>query len=402
MLAAAVLWAFAVLAAAPAADPVEPGPTLVSDPAHTGGPLDVLGVGLEQDGGVMALTVRLRGVPPVSALGARGRTLCLRLAPARGGPAGGEVCVRARPSIGPEYRKLDSTGAPDSVARITGRLLRPNHDTVVLRFHAADARLPPGPFAWSVRTTWRGTTPSHCARRPGNPVGCADVVPDAGALQGNVAPIAAAVSCAPAGAEFRTSGSRLDRAVALTFDDGPGPSTAAILSELEREGTPATFFVVGEHVAGHEGVLRRMLADGDAIGDHSFSHADLAKDSVRARSEIEKTKRAIERATGYVPCLFRAPFGDVSPALVQDAAAAGLLTVQWDVDPRDWSLPPPNRIVATVLAQTRDGSIVLMHDGGGPREPTVEALPRVIQSLRQRGFQLVTVPHLLGLTPGPV
>jgi peptidoglycan/xylan/chitin deacetylase (PgdA/CDA1 family) len=227
-------------------------------------------------------------------------------------------------------------------------------------------------------------------------------VPDAGTLQGNVAPVAAGASCAPAGAQFRTSGSRLERAVALTFDDGPGPATAAILSELERAGTPATFFVVGEHVAGHEGVLRRMLGDGDAIGDHSFSHADLAKDGALARSEIDKTKRAIERATGYVPCLFRAPFGDVSRALVQDAAAAGLVTVQWDVDPRDWSLPPPNRIVATVLAQTRDGSIVLMHDGGGPREPTVEALPPVIQALRERGFRLVTVPDLLALTAAPV
>jgi peptidoglycan-N-acetylglucosamine deacetylase len=402
MSAAAMLCAFAVLAGAPAADPAQPGPSLVSDPADTGGPLDVLGVGLEQDGGVIALTVHLRGVPPVSALGVPGRSLCLRLAPATGGPPGGEVCVRARPSVGPEYRKLDSTGAPESVTRITGRLVRPNRDTVVLRFHAADARLPPGPFAWSVRTTWRGSAPSPCAPRPATPAGCADVVPDAGALQGNVAPLPAAASCTPAGPELRTSGSRVERAIALTFDDGPGPSTAAILSELERERAPATFFVVGEHVAGGEGLLRRMLGDGDVIGDHSWSHADLAKDGILARSEIDKTKRAIERATGYVPCLFRAPFGDVSRALVQEAAAAGLVTVQWDVDPRDWSLPPPTRIVATVLAQTRDGSIVLMHDGGGPREPTVEALPRVIQSLRERGFRLVTVPHLLGLTPGPV
>jgi peptidoglycan-N-acetylglucosamine deacetylase len=401
MLTAATVCALAVFAAAGAAHPTEPGRALVSDPADTDGPLDVLGVRLAQDGGVMALTVRVRGVPPVSALGAPGRSLCLRLAPATGGPPGGEVCVRARPSIGPEYRTLDSTGAPDSVARITGRVLRPNRDTVVLRFHAADARLAPGPFAWSLRTTWRGSAASHCAPRAANPVVCADVVPDAGALPGNVAPIAPAASCAPAGAELRTSGSRLERAVALTFDDGPGPATAAILSELEREQAPATFFVVGEHVAGHEGLLRRMLADGDGIGDHSFSHADLAKDSVLARSEIDNTKRAIERATGYVPCLFRAPFGDISPTLVHEAAAAGLVTVQWDVDPRDWSLPPPNRITATVLAQTRDGSIVLMHDGGGPREPTVQALPRVIQTLRQRGFRLVTVPNLLGLTPGP-
>jgi peptidoglycan/xylan/chitin deacetylase (PgdA/CDA1 family) len=332
----------------------------------------------------------------LSALGSPGRSLCLRLAPASGGPPRGEVCLRARPSIGAEYRRLDSMGAPDSVARITGRVLRPDQDTVVLRFHAADGGLPSGPFAWSVRTTWRGT--GHCAPRPGNPVGCADVVPDAGALQGNLVPIPAAASCAPAGPEFRTSSSRLEPAVALTFDDGPGPSTPAILSELERERAPATFFVVGEHVAGREGLLRRMLGDGDAIGDHSFSHADLAKASVLARIEIEETKRAIERATGYVPCLFRAPYGDVSPALVHEASAAGLVTVQWDVDPRDWSLPPPNRIAATVLAEARDGSIVLMHDGGGPRQPTVKALPRVIQSLRARGFRLVTVPQLLGLT----
>ena len=401
LLTAAMLCALVVLGAAGSADPAAPGPALVGDPADTDGPLDGLGVGLGQDGGVMALTVRLRGVPPVSALGAPGRSLCLRLAPATGGPPRGEVCVRARPRIGPEYRTLDPTGAPDTVAPISGRLLRPNRDTVVLRFHAADARLAPGPFAWSLRTTWRGRAPSRCAPRPGHPAGCADVIPDTGALPGNLAPIAAAASCAPAGPEFRTSGSRLERAVALTFDDGPGPATAAILSELERERAPATFFVVGQHIAGHEGLLRRMLADGDVIGDHSFSHADLANNRALAHTEIDTTKRAIERATGYVPCLFRAPFGDVSPALVHDAAAAGLVTVQWDVDPRDWSLPPPNRITATVLAQTRDGSIILMHDGGGPRQPTVEALPHIIHSLRQRGLRLLTVPDLLGLTPGP-
>ena len=380
----------------PAAALAGTGAALVTDPSDTGGPLDVLGVGLGQDGGVVALTVRLRGVPPLSALGAPGRSLCLRLPPATGGPPAGEVCVRARPSIGPEYRRLDSMGAPDSVARITGRVLRPDRDTVVLRFHAADAGLPRGPFAWSVRTTWRGT--GRCAPRPGNPVGCADVVPDAGALQGNLVALPAAARCAPGGAEFRSSGSRLQPAIALTFDDGPGRYTAAILSELERERASATFFVVGEHVAGQQGLLRRMLGDGDAIGDHSFSHTNLAKDAVLARIEIEQTKRAIERATGYVPCLFRAPYGDVSPALLREASAAGLVTVQWDVDPRDWSLAPPNRIAATVLEEARNGSIVLMHDGGGPREPTVEALPRVIQSLRERGFRLVTVPQLLGVT----
>jgi peptidoglycan-N-acetylglucosamine deacetylase len=227
-------------------------------------------------------------------------------------------------------------------------------------------------------------------------------VPDTGTLAASLSPQPAAASCAPAGAAFRTNGSRLQPAIALTFDDGPGPDTARILAELERERAPATFFVVGEHIVGQEGLLQRMLRDGDAIGDHSFNHADLAKDAVLARLQIEETRRAIEGATGYVPCLFRAPFGDVSPPLLQEAWAAGMVTVQWDVDPRDWALPRPGPIVATVLEEARDGSIVLMHDGGGPREPTVEALPRVIQSLRARGMRLVTVPQLLGLAPRPV
>lgn len=355
------------------------GPPLVGDPHDTRGPLDVRAIGLAQDGGVLALTVRVRGAVPLSALGVTGRSLCLRLA-APGGPATGEVCLRARPrGLGLEYRRPDATGA---AVPISGRVLRTTRDTVVVRFHAADVGLTTGPFAWSVRTTWDGAT---------------DRAPNAGYLQGSLAPVPAATSCTPAGADLRANGSRLTRDVALTFDDGPGPSTPAVLTALERERAPATFFVVGEHVAGQKSALQRMLRDGDAIGDHSFTHADLANDGIAAHTEIDETKRAIEGATGYVPCLFRAPFGDVSPALLSDARAEGLITVQWDVDPRDWSLPGPGRIAATVLSQARDGSIVLMHDGGGPREQTVEALPDIVESLRGRGFRLVTVPQLLGL-----
>jgi peptidoglycan/xylan/chitin deacetylase (PgdA/CDA1 family) len=373
-------------------------PGLVTDPPDVHGPLDILRVGLHQESGVLALTVRLRGVPPVLAMGVPGRALCLRLAPASGAPAAGEVCLRAGPGLGLGYRALSSTGAPRLLDRITGRVLRPDRHTVVLRFHAADAGLQGGPFAWSVRTTWRGGGP--CAPAPASPDGCVDLAPDAGDLPGT-APAGPVANCTPAGAEFRASGSRREHEIALTFDDGPGPYTASVLSALERERVPATFFVVGEHVAAHEELLRRMVRDGDAIGDHSFSHRNLARDGGFAGLQIEETKRAIERAADYVPCLFRAPFGDVSPALLQQARTAGMLTVQWDVDPRDWSLPGPRRILTTVRRQARDGSIVLMHDGGGPREQTVEALPAVIRSLRHRGFRLVTIPQLLRLRPPP-
>jgi peptidoglycan/xylan/chitin deacetylase (PgdA/CDA1 family) len=378
-----------------AAAPAAAAHRLIADPRDDAGPLDVRGVRLEQDGGVLALTVRLSGAAPMADLGVPGRSLCLRLVPANGAPATADVCLRARARLGLEYRALDAAGAAKSATRITGRVLQPAPDVIALRFHAADVGLPGGPFAWLVRTAWRDA--GACAPGAAGRYGCVDRAPDAGMLAATLTPVPTAASCVAAGAAFRTNGSRSDPAIALTFDDGPGPDTARVLSVLERERAPATFFVVGVHVAGQEGLLQRMLADGDAIGDHSFTHADLAGDAVLARLQIDETKRAIEGATGYVPCLFRAPYGDVSPALLQEALVAGMLTVQWDVDPRDWALPPPARIVATVLREARDGSIVIMHDGGGPRGPTVEALPSVIESLRELGFRLVTVPQLFEL-----
>lgn len=398
-LAAALSAVLSVFVAGGPGAPVGAAPALVTDPPDAHGPLDILRVGLHQQSGVLALTVRLRGVAPTQAIGVPGRALCLRLAPASGEPAAGEVCLRAGPRLGLGYQTPSSTGAPRLRDRITGRVLRPDRHTVVLRFHAADAGLHGGPFAWSVRTTWRGSGP--CAPAPASPDGCVDVAPDAGDLPGALPAGPVAAGCTPAGAEFRASGSRREHEIALTFDDGPSPYTAPVLSALERERVPATFFVVGEHVAAHEELLRRMVRDGDAIGDHSFSHRNLARDGGLAGWQIEETKRAIEHAADYVPCLFRAPYGDVSPALLQRARTAGMLTVQWDVDPRDWSLPGPRRILTTVQRQARDGSIVLMHDGGGPREQTVQALPAVIGWLRDRGFRLVTIPQLLRLSPRP-
>jgi peptidoglycan/xylan/chitin deacetylase (PgdA/CDA1 family) len=138
-----------------------------------------------------------------------------------------------------------------------------------------------------------------------------------------------------------------------------------------------------------------MLADGDGIGDHSWDHANLAVAGARAARELTRTNAAIERAAGYRPCLFRAPFGATSPALIAEAGALGMLTVGWDVDPRDWSLPGPDAIVHRILTAAHPGAIVLMHDGGGPREETVAALPRVVAQLRGAGYGFVTVPQLM-------
>jgi peptidoglycan/xylan/chitin deacetylase (PgdA/CDA1 family) len=113
-------------------------------------------------------------------------------------------------------------------------------------------------------------------------------------------------------------------------------------------------------------------------------------------TQLAPTSAAIDRAAGYQPCVFRPPYGAQDGAVVAGAAALGLTTVVWDVDPSDYARPGTDAIVRRVLAGVRSGSIVLMHDGGGPRAETLAALPRIIDALRARGYRFVTVPQLLG------
>jgi peptidoglycan-N-acetylglucosamine deacetylase len=190
------------------------------------------------------------------------------------------------------------------------------------------------------------------------------------------------------------------RVVALTFDDGPWYQTAQFLTLLEHYGVTATFFEIGEQIAayGHGGAIeRRMLADGDMIGDHTWSHPDVARAGAFARTQLVKAAAAIQRATGgFEPCLFRAPYGALSPALLKEARALGFTTIQWDVDPRDWARPGVSEIETNVLDNARPGAIVELHDGGGNRSETLAALPDIITTLRRRGYRFVTVTQLLG------
>jgi len=190
------------------------------------------------------------------------------------------------------------------------------------------------------------------------------------------------------------------REIALTFDDGPWYQTPAFLTLLERYEVPATFFEIGRQIAefGEGGAIeRRMLADGDMIGDHTWSHADVAGAGAFAQSQIEDAAAAIRRATGgFVPCLFRAPYGALSPALIAEARGLGFTAIQWDIDPRDWARPGVSEIESNVVDNARPGAIVEMHDGGGDRSETLAALPDIITTLRGRGYRFVTVTQLLG------
>lgn len=189
------------------------------------------------------------------------------------------------------------------------------------------------------------------------------------------------------------------RVVAFGFDDGPAPDTAAFVRMLERAHARATFFVIGRQItAAYRPTLLRELRDGDVIGDHTFSHPDLVL-SREVRPQLTETADAIRRQTGYTPCVFRPPYGDYDAAVVNVAHSLGLATVSWNVDPADYTQPGAAAIEQRVLAQVRPGSIVISHDGGGPRGQTLAAYPGIIRNLRERGYRIVTIPELLGLRP---
>ncbi len=196
------------------------------------------------------------------------------------------------------------------------------------------------------------------------------------------------------------------KVVALSFDDGPSGFTHKLLDVLERKRVHATFFLIGAQIAGHTDLLARELRDGDIIGDHTWTHADLTLlPAVVQRQQIALTAQAIRQATGFAPCLWRAPYGAIDAPIERLARSIGLLSVQWDTDPQDFEMPPVATIVRRVLhGNPKDpdpgvhpGAIVLMHDGGGDRSHTVAALGSLIDQLRRRGYSFATIPQLLGL-----
>jgi len=189
------------------------------------------------------------------------------------------------------------------------------------------------------------------------------------------------------------------REVAIGFDDGPAPDTGAFVTMLEHSHARATFFVIGRQLsAGYGPTLMRELRDGDVLGDHTFSHPYLTL-SREVRSQLLRTLGAIRSLSGYTPCVFRPPYGAYDSSVVQTARSLGLATILWNVDPSDYTLPGVGAIAQRVLAQVRPGSILISHDGGGPRGETLAAYPQIIASLRARGYRIVTIPELLGFRP---
>ncbi|HEX6509655.1 MAG TPA: polysaccharide deacetylase family protein [Chloroflexota bacterium] len=200
-----------------------------------------------------------------------------------------------------------------------------------------------------------------------------------------------------------TSKATQQRVVALTFDDGPSLYTRPVLQILRIHRVHATFFVIGRQVARDPAAVRAVVAAGDEIGNHTYTHTDLEfLNEAADAAELTRTDAAVEAASGTIPLWFRPPYGAIDGRIARLAASVGLQPITWSVDPADWSLPGTSLIVSRVLLQVRPGGVILLHDGGGNRSETLAALPSIVEILQARGYHFLTLSELFGAVPMPV
>ena len=210
--------------------------------------------------------------------------------------------------------------------------------------------------------------------------------------------------------------------VAITFDDGPDPAwTPKILDILKRYNVKGTFFMIGEEAEDNVGVMKRVFREGHEIGNHTFTHPDISEISDRQVDlQLNLTERLFAAKLGVQPVYFRPPYSiDQEPDTNDQAAPVdriehlGYVIVGDKIDTNDWDEHPrksPQEIIDSVFKQIEEantktwmrGSIILMHDGGGNRQPTVDALPKLIESLRAHGYKIVPVSELIGKTRAEV
>jgi cellulose synthase/poly-beta-1,6-N-acetylglucosamine synthase-like glycosyltransferase/peptidoglycan/xylan/chitin deacetylase (PgdA/CDA1 family) len=196
------------------------------------------------------------------------------------------------------------------------------------------------------------------------------------------------------------------RRIALTFDDGPDPRwTPRIAATLKRLGVPATFFVIGSEAVRHPDVVRMLHRDGFELGNHTFTHSDLAALPHWERSlQLGLTESALAGIVGVRARLLRPPYSSEPNAVtpkqaraLNDVAGDGYVVVLADFDGEDWRRPGVSEIARAITPKGRTGGVILLHDGGGNRSETVAALNRVVPPLKARGFKFVRVSDLAGI-----
>ncbi|WP_379126982.1 polysaccharide deacetylase family protein [Paenibacillus sp. sgz500958] len=200
---------------------------------------------------------------------------------------------------------------------------------------------------------------------------------------------------------IKTQGPRV-RSIALTFDDVPDPRfTPQLLDVLRRYHVKATFFVVGSRAEKHPGLVRRMIREGHAVGNHSYNHPQFTKIGINDfRRQIIRTEDIIQRLGGYKPRFIRPPYGEISEGQLKWARSRGYQVVNWNVDSLDWRNLSKTQVKSNILTRAGKGAIILQHGGGGRGSNlrgSIQALPDVITLMRKRGYTFVTVPQLLKL-----
>ena len=179
------------------------------------------------------------------------------------------------------------------------------------------------------------------------------------------------------------------RCIALTFDDGPSPqTTAALLDGLRERGAHATFFLIGEQIAGNEDLVRRMKDEGHQIGGHSFTHARLDTADADALTEIQKTDDVLRALLGDGEYWLRPPWGFASDAL---KSAVSVPLIYWTLDTMDWSVRNKDLVAHHIIENAKSGDIVLLHD---PYDTSVEAALQAIDVLQAQGYEFVTLEEL--------
>ena len=196
---------------------------------------------------------------------------------------------------------------------------------------------------------------------------------------------------------FIRNGSRNEKIIALTFDDGPHPKeTDEILDVLDKYNIKGTFFVVGKHANWYSEPLKRASKEGHEIGNHTFSHPDIScLSSEDIKREIKECEDTLVKITGKKTTLFRPPYGSYSKdKLGEIAKESGYKIILWTtIDAEDWKNPPSSQISDTIINKAQNGDIILLHDYG--TENTVKALDTIISEMIKQGYKFVTVSELI-------
>lgn len=186
------------------------------------------------------------------------------------------------------------------------------------------------------------------------------------------------------------------KVIALTFDDGPWPkSTAQVLDILKKNNIKGTFFVVGQNVKNYPDLTRRIVTEGHSIANHTWHHWYHQMNPQVAAYEVANTSDIIFKTTGVKTGLFRPPGGIMSNGVAAYAKNNKYAIIMWSADSVDYSRPSVPKLINNIFNSAKSGGIVLMHDGGGDRTRTVQALPEIINRFRKQGYKFVTIPEML-------